>query len=374
MCVYLYSPGRKLQIDYAAESVSLVNGASNSLFDLLVTNHSAEAIDRIHIVYPHSRRSTGLMDRSRGTNLEDITGTWLQRSSDYNRFYQEDELRRKRFPERTLVAIKIPDPANIAKDLSYEGYVSGPQYLTSFEDEEGGRLEEHEAKILSALGWSVFTLRFDNPIEPNQPRWLRLSGRSGVILRNRRLLVDHWIRKMLGMLTHYFEIAGPNDLRHRIISALRAAGATQQSTLAMEFSMQRLDSLERKLLSSGIEKPGTETVINDWRLNVFKRKYRRIDEPNASGDIKRLGPGYNPIRSRSGEVQMCYQWKAGDQNIKPRDNDGHFVVRLTAYDIPGLVIILPWVSLFLSLSALLSRPDIVQGILRVLHLVRTLIP
>lgn len=125
MCLHFFAPGRELHIDYASESVSLIKGGNEFVLDVLLTNHSANEIDRIHIVYPHGISYSG---EPRGASvpsyLEDITSTWLEKESPYNRFYATDQIPFdiEEAPGGTLrITLSITDPKNIAKKLPYVG-------------------------------------------------------------------------------------------------------------------------------------------------------------------------------------------------------------------------------------------------------------
>jgi hypothetical protein len=364
MCLHIFAPGKKIQIDYAAESISLKNGGSEALVDLLITNHSTEVIDRLHIVYPHaiplSEPST-----SAGPAFTDITDTWLSPDSIYNDFYGTPETLFEVRPGDGYaeLVVKLINPSDIRKILDYKGYLRGPQNLTPYAPSDSDELDADEWKILSELGFSVFSVKFAMPIAAGEARWLRLRGQTGLLRHNRYIFVERWARRLCGQLVHRFEIAGPLDVHHRIVSFLRAAGVYQPPRHrsghdGTKYSMLKVQSLQHKLLSHGLEADNTETVVKDWRVNVFDRGYRRVDEPISWGDIRPCGGLYNTIRSRSGRELHAYQWKAGHQNAPSPTADGKFGVRIRAQDIPLIVLVLPWLAFALGVTALLSRPDV----------------
>jgi hypothetical protein len=53
MCLHIFAQGSSLHVDYAAETIILVDGGREAAIDLLITNHSASPVGRVHFVYPH---------------------------------------------------------------------------------------------------------------------------------------------------------------------------------------------------------------------------------------------------------------------------------------------------------------------------------
>ena len=101
------------------------------------------------------------------------------------------------------------------------------------------------------------------------------------------------------------------------------------------------------MVLDGIEAPETETVIKDWRINVFTDFYRRIDEPSFWGDIKPAGGLSNLIVDKDGNGETVVQWKAGDSIVTPQQK-GHFGARIRAHELLLLVPLLPWISIVLA--------------------------
>jgi len=352
--MHIFSPGRTIQLDYVAESVSLIRGGSNDLLDILLTNHtpSKSPIDRIHLVYPHAIHLRPSNRGEANRSITDHTWTWADPKSEFNRFYQTQEthLTINNQCGCDEVIVEMPNPNDIAKTLPYTGFlkhrsrplpyqISGPESILSPE----------QWTILSQLGWTVFTITFPEPIQFEEARWLRIQCRNGILHQNRMPLPEYWIKKLCGLITHSFEIAGPKDVEHRIVSALRAAGTvTHNESAYTEYRGELLD-LQRKLLSQGIQAPDTTTIVKDWRITVFTDYYRKIDEPTFWGDIKPAGGLSNPIKDRNGNVEIVIQWKAGDAIVAPQ-NKGFFGARIRAHDIPLLPPALPWIAIGISIA------------------------
>jgi len=359
MCLYIFSPNNEIHIDYAAESVTLNNGRSETLFDLLITNHSQNALPRLHLVFPHPI-PIGKKSSDGKACFSDITGTWLDPKSTLNRFYQTDETALILTPKgegTVAVTVKIPNPNKITEKLSYNGEIREGQTLTPFTPAEGEIITDTQWKILSFLGWSIFTLKFDRPIAFNEARWLRLRGITDVLPQNSYFIVEYWARKFSGILIHNYEFTGPVDIRHRFKSALEAATTTvSRLTPAGEFSLLELLSLQAKI-AEGMEAQSSKTVVRDWRLNMFDGRYRSVDVPTAWGDICPCGGLFNMVKVRPGSVEKWYQWKAGELNVIPQVHGGFFTVHVRARAIPVFVLLIPWISLLLAALAFSTRKE-----------------
>ncbi len=352
MCLYLFAPENALAITFAAESVNLLDGGSEAVFDLLLSNESKSALKRIHVVYPHPVPIDG---SNASPYFQDITETWLERESPYNRFYQTEETHLTLDPNRGFdtLTIESPDPTNVLEQLTYRGVISGHHRLTPFEVADDHKLTTDQWRIMSELGWSVWTVHFNVPIDPAVARWVRFRAWSGINRQNKMPRFERFLKKHGGVLLDVFEITGPIDMRYRIISALNVAGRIGGSTEAHKYSRMELHGLQQNLLYA-MEANGTRTSVEDWRLNVFAPNYRHIDDINASGDIAACGPGKNELRDKTGKIDTCYQWKAGSRNVIPERYGGRFQISMRAHDIPNFTIALPWVSFTVGILSLLA--------------------
>jgi len=241
------------------------------------------------------------------------------------------------------VEVRIRDSKETSHIVPYQGVVKGKQKLTRFEGKAGGALSDDEWRVLNVLGWAVITIHFDSPIEPNEPRWLRLLGRGGRLAQNKVSFLEHLYLKSTGMLVDRFDIVGPIDVKDRIVTHLRTAG---QFPASIPLS-RALSASTEKLLTEGIEAPMTETLVKDWRINIFWRGYRHISDPVLSGDVV-AGPGENWIQFGDGKTVRCFQYRAGVRS-DVSTNSGRFVVSVRALDVPLLIPMLPWIGVALAL-------------------------
>lgn len=219
-------------------------------------------------------------------------------------------------------------------------------------------------QLLTNLDFSVQTIKFAKPMLQDEARWLRLGGYSGVGSANRVSKVEYFARKITGYLVHTFEIVSPPDVHHRIASALNAAEVSRIRTEDLGHAMLELSILRDKLLHRGLSATNTVTRVKDWRINIFKRRYRKLEEISISGDIRPCGDGYNPMKGTDGLDEWCHQYKAGERNLPAQRNGGRFTIRLRAQDLPLFVVVMPLVAFCLSIAAFLTRPDILSFIKR----------
>lgn len=353
--MHIFCPGRALHVDYSAETISLVGGGSEDRLDVLVTNHSQEPVDRVHVVYPHPLPPTWRKFWEHG-GLYDATDTWLEPASRFNRFFRPDELRvtPKPTPPGSVpveydVTIKVPDPNVIGGIVPYDGRIMVGQKITPYQvGDNESRLNRLEWELLTRLGWSVFTIHFDHPLAYLQARWLRLCGVNGIIQTNRLIPPERAVRKMLTIHRDIFEIAGPLDVKHRLVDYLLAARLLlAQPKYKSPFGLL---GLQDKLLNRGINAPSSETVYKDWRINVFPKGYRLAHEPSFWGDIQPIGALINRIKDREGRSETVIQWKAGERNVTPQFK-GFFYARVRATDIPLIIYALSWLAVVATLFA-----------------------
>ena len=217
MCVHIFSPGCKLHIDYASESITVTDGGREDLLDLLLTNHSEQSTDRFHIVYPHpvSWEATSGEQNLDSLGFFDLTGTWLEPDSPHNDFYETEDVETRREitgddGKGVMLTISMINPYDITQQEPYKGYVRGGWELTRFDP--GGAaapVTEREWEWLEELSWSVFTVKLTAPLEKNEARWFRFLGRTGTLPGNTFKWTERWYRKLTGTMVHDFEPGFP---------------------------------------------------------------------------------------------------------------------------------------------------------------------
>jgi len=355
--MHLFCPGRKLQIDYASESITLVGNGSEDRLDILVTNHSTSPVDRIHVLYPHPVPTKwGLFSEVGG--LLDATETWVNPTLHINRFFREGELLTHLEPNageftepsgRNAIsqyfAVLLCNPFKVHEKIAYRGWILPGSYITTFQlTDERSKLTKSEWKLLRKLGWSIFTVHFAHPILPQEPRWMRLRGINGMVKNSAILPLERSLRKMIGIHSDTHEIAGPIDLVYRLDEHLSTAafvtGVTQYSLLPLKVA-----DLHDRVIKRGIKAENTETVYKDYRINIFPKNHRIVHEPSFWGDILPVGALINSLKTNSGGAETAIQWKAGLGNIESFSNNGMFYTRIRTSDIPTVIYALPWLAL-----------------------------
>lgn len=368
VCIHIFSPGKRLELDYVAESKTLDRGEAEDIIELLITNHSPsrEDINRIHIVYPHGLPAFPKPAPRDRRTFEDITPTWIEPESNYNRMYRSNG-----GPRVTpnpgggyLVSASIRDPKNPTQVISYDGVVRGDVELTRFQPENAASLNDEEWEVLSLLEWSIFTLHLQAPLHYEEARWLRVLGRGGTEPKNRRGVLKNWYYLLTDQLVDTFKIEGPLDVRDKLAADLRSVDEFYPNLLSNRMKLKLSDVIDKTLIN-GIEARGTETVIPDWRINILWNGYTRVPGPVASGDVTAAGVERLVVHS-DGTKAPCHQFKAGAKNINPPTAGGKFVIDITAIcsPFPGLALSLAIISLILTLLDLLGKLRPISNFLR----------
>jgi hypothetical protein len=259
VCLHIFSPGKRLELDYVAESNTLVRGATEDLIELLVTNHSSEDIDRIHVVYPHALPDFSSRPASDDRTFEDLTATWLDPIDRRNRFYQSiGKLQVENpFGDEYLVSLSIRDLQSPAVTNPYKGSIRGDIELTRYHPANGLPLNDDEWAVLSSLDLAIITIHFRSSIRPNEARWLRILGRGGRLPQNSHPFLEYWYRKLCGLLVDTFKIEGPFDVKDYVIAHMRAADQYRPNALSDRMKVT-LVSVVQKVLNQGMEAAGTE--------------------------------------------------------------------------------------------------------------------
>lgn len=368
VCIHIFSPGKRLELDYVAESKTLDRGEAEDIIELLITNHSPsrEDINRIHIVYPHGLPAFPKTAPRDQRTFEDITPTWIEPESNHNRMYRSNG-----GPRVTpnpgggyLVSASIRDPKNPTQVISYDGVVRGDVELTRFQPENAAILNDEEWEVLSLLEWSIFTLHLQAPLHYEEARWLRVLGRGGTEPKNRRGVLKNWYYLLTDQLVDTFKIEGPLDVRDKLAADLRSVDEFYPNLLSNRMKLKLSDVIDKTLIN-GIEARGTETVIPDWRINILWNGYTRVPGPVASGDVTAAGVERLVVHS-DGTKAPCHQFKAGAKNINPPTAGGKFVIDITAIcsPFPGLALSLAIISLILTLLDLLGKLRPISNFLR----------
>lgn len=368
VCLYIFSPGATLELEYVAETKTLEAGGSNDLFDILVTNKAtkgpngehipAPTIDRIHVVYPHPLRFPRVVSAEQRDALpfKDRTFTWLNKDAIENRLYRSnDGPATAQDPDGgLLVKTSIRDPSDLKTVLQYKGFVRGTVTLTRFHPQGSDPLNDEEWGVLTLLGWSVITLHFTSPIHSEEARWLRVSGYGGIELHNSRSAWSSWYHRWADQVEDSFKVYGPLDIRDKFTLDLLSADEFHPGVIDNEKKLT-LSDVSTKVIQHGLGSVGTITNVRDWRINVFWNDYTSVPSPIASGDI--ITDSIEHIIYHSdGTSAPCHQFKGGDKNKEPTAG-GKFGITIVAVDsapVPLVVlgVLLSVVSLVVSVLAL----------------------
>ncbi len=249
--------------------------------------------------------------------------------------------------DKMSITIKQPNPNSPAELIPYAGYIAGINHI-----ELRGDLTRNSWKILTELGFSLYTCTLATPMLHNEARWFRWYVHPYKVSLSRRSSIMWLTDWLLNRLTSLYQILGPGKVKHQLLTSL--ATYVEQAVLegtAVEYSTAaEAQSLLRTIRS---ELNDSEVNIRDWRLHLFPGIFRDLDRVITDGDLRVCGslPNYivDPLDRFPSE--LCYQWKAGEEYIcsKTRLDPASFDINFSATMPNRFVRIIPWIGLFLAL-------------------------
>lgn len=367
MCVYLFAPRKKLQVDYASETITLFkDGNSTHCLDLLVTNKSPGSIDEIYAVFPHSIPAKKINT----TEEYELDGTFAEETFSFAQSHHKNNVLYK-IGGRSITAgrsrggvqpltVSLPNPLNPAQNIEYIGDFRGNAVITPWP------LDELRWEVLTMHGFSIFKIGYpEAPLEQDKPRWIRISARGKTPWINRMPRIERLVRIIASRLFYQFEINGPTDVRLRLIEVLQSAQVEQVNSqdsaesAAIGAALISLENaLERELDMSCSN--GTEVDFPNWHLHIFPGTVGRLTRVTSIGDVFPAGPSPNLVMLSSGR-NYVYEWKGGAFNCPQRggqpvmQRDGGFSISLEAKPWSGIVILVPYISLTLAIIGLALR-------------------
>lgn len=364
VCVYIFASGCELDIGYAAETMTLsASGASTVVVDLLITNKSTDSVAHLDIIYPRAMPGPDC--------FEDVTSTLTHRGHSYNSFYEGpgarlhlggevadvvDRYADAVMPTRGIpVAVEQTDPQapNMTR-LLYTGNVCGEHSVQPFP------LSSVAEIIVDNLKFSLHRCVLTHPMEPNEARWLRWRIGPLTTCLNPMSRLTRGLRMLADKLTFHWQILGPGTVRDRFAESidLFVEEALTSGQLAARTRLAPAAAGVRDAVrTQGYAAPGTETRVNDWRINVFPARCGRLGSVSYRGSVGVCGglPNFVAITDYRHPEELCYQFKAGAHNTAnmagpgaPGDPDGQFIVDLEAPMSSFITPWVPWVALALS--------------------------
>jgi len=338
MCLFIYSPSREIKLEYISEAISLDHhGAVYITTDLLVTNKSSEPINSLNILIPQKIK-----------DYEDITSTYNDSNSPYNKINYEEELGRivcEQDPSGTFtnVTVYMPNPGKSELDLSYFGHMSGDStvnYHSILTDDPVSRY------IIDQLKMSLFQCNLSIPLEKNKPRWFRWNFSTPHGSRSKRSFCKYFIDTLLDNCEYYFEISGPDIVKNNFFE-LMCNFQRESNEGELVPSCQ---TLIREIWHNGLAKLGTKTIINDWRINLYPNQLFPLDIISEKGSLKTTGPS---IAKFEGKNIIVYKWKSGKFNIPEVEQPSSFKIIYSAKYSPWFIKTVPYLGVLLGLLGLI---------------------
>jgi hypothetical protein len=325
VCFYLYAPSSELTIEYASESITLLQGGrSEVVIDLLLLNLSEKPIEEIHIVYPNvffkvipskkAQKKTEFLLTEEGT-FKDITRTILDRDSEYNWAYKYSAYKfRESSTEQDFKKVEIiqPNPKNPRQELSKEGIVAGSIRLQPMND-----LTPFQWIILQHLKYTLLKGVFDPPISAKSYRWCRwhFCGKSAAI--NPKRQKERWLR-MTNQLTYDYQIFGPYDVKNRLMEYLYILqDKLHEYSGSIDLFNEIKDLIERLekeglRYHSEVNQNYDDTLkIKDWRIHITPGILRRLTDILMQGNIEIVGGRLPNFFTDEKKIIPVYQWRTG---------------------------------------------------------------
>lgn len=353
MCVYIYSPGNHIKVDYLVESVKLFHrGSSQIIIDLLLTNKSPSEIKKIYLLFPHRLRNIGFNKEERkfysvalGT-FEDISHTYVDRDSEYNKLYNQPgtaiEIGKSLTDGALPLTIKSPDPAYPFKNIPYQGIMIGKSVI-QFNDD----IDLLSWKILHDLDFSVLVCEFEYPLEFDKARWFRWKIYTQNAAKDTFSKFQYIKKWLFNELVLRYEIIGPFDIQYRFYTRLECfeIECTKNNKIGAQL-LFKAQGLIRNIASKGYLTDHTELSIPDCRINLFPHDYQEITNTILAGDVEVCGASPNYFD------EYIYQWKAGS-NIVKNKNEGRFSIGFNARHISKFSKWIPILGIILAIFSIL---------------------
>ena len=370
MCIYLYSPGNEIQLDYVVENIRLIKkGSIHIVIDLLVTNKSDNDIKSVNILFPHALTEVVDDEGDQGPKVvsnsyfKDITLSYFDDYSIHNKaLYQsgrEIKWESKKELGNSSLKIIIPDPNNPVNDIDYYGQIKGNSTLKIQED-----LSIIEHTILSELDIAYLKCEFESELKKDKARWFRWEFRPINASKDYYSPFTYWFNYLSYKLNYRYEVVGPIDVKERFS---RKLGCFYKECSKSQVESKRklifiADSLQKKIEINGFKHESTNTKYEDWRISLFPADYKEIVNLSTHGDISSCGitPNYidyfeNPVINNvinpSLQGEHCYQYKGGRRNCdKP---EGIFSISFMAVYTSTFRGILGFLSFLLAILAII---------------------
>ena len=368
MCIYIFSPGKTIEIEYASETITLLakygdtnRPSTEVVIDFLIKNPSKkDKIEELYIIYPRAFYSVSIKDNEfeklKTCDIIDQTSTFTSPDHYFNRLLNDIpcDMNISKVDNRLKMILDQPDPNSPGKTTRYEGYL----FKNKKEIELYDKITKIQLFILMNLSksFTIFRIQCDQAINPEECQWMRWFITEPTANFSPRNFFRHWKDKALDRLTANYHIWGSYDVLYQIKSYLKAFIMGKPTTETEAY--RKLNSEAKNLLNLLEElTSNSKVIIKDWRIHVFPKEYWELSDINTYGDIKPAGNFPNildPYPLRNGyEIELVYQWKTGEKYIPANEQilDGKFHISAIVKDSNYMYRLLPWIALILATIA-----------------------
>jgi len=299
MCIYVFSPGKSLEIEYASEVITISRKqgkcnrpSTNLVIDLLIKNKTPKkiidrliksqtpksAIKEIYIIYPRSfysiQAEEGSYKSLQVSAIKDVSRTFLDKGHPYNRFLNSSPcklLLKENDPNNASnhpfsMVSRQPDLKNPDEYIEYEGFLQ--REASEFKPWKGLNSDHSYVLTNFAKSFTIFHINLDQSLCSGESRWMRWHVTE---LINSSTLKEKWQRlkdRILDRLTVSYDIVGPFDVREQLFDQISSFIHDE------EIKSQKADQGlvdKAKILKFDLEKLLNKSVVTvkDWRINVL---------------------------------------------------------------------------------------------------------
>ncbi len=379
MCFFPYSPLHKLSVEYASETILLLERRSGGEYyatsalhvDILIKNEGLRTsqpgigqdssnLSSFYIIYPNSIfeiSEESEDNRSRDNYLkrivdfEDVSHEFYTESNNNWMYHQPgNSLYAEEIdPNYWKVTITQPHPSTL-EERTLTGFIKGNAKISPALDVFDDR---QTWDILLKNNYTLLKVEFDYSIQEGENRLLRFLIKPRATGRSKHKFIKRWFKLLISDDLYYsYEIFGPYNVEYRIGSTLKSY------VNQIEYSKKReLEPIMRGILSrKNLDKRSVEdafsntfdelktlcegilttlkthignpqfTKVIDWRINIQPGKFKMLRNIREYGAAKICGVNKNLIKEdKSGKYlvpttgdhggKIVYQWKAGKINI-----------------------------------------------------------
>lgn len=343
MCVYLYSPGCNLTLDYFIESIVLhLTGSSEIIIDALITNKSSNEIDKIYLLLPYRLLNVEQDETNKPLGLfEDITLTYTNKNLQYNKLYRGGINSVQKNSDEWRIDIETPNPMSPFNRVPYKGVIRGKSSLKLIDN-----FCTYKNKILHDINFSILQCNFSIPIFQEEARWVRWKICPKYLAIDYPTNEQYLLKWLLNEINIGYELISPFDIKENFLNKIECyITECDQNNPTNVILANEAKEIKKMIYDDGFNQKYTFTQFPDYRINIFPSDFQEMKNIILTGDIKKSITPYLNLD------EHILQLKTGERNIK-LNNNGYFSISFIARHVSGLITWLPALSFILAIISI----------------------